>query len=1190
MCIRDRSTVAGVIEPRHVFMRRFALDGTPLSDDTRVNTSPEPDHRNPAVVVTPAGDSVVTWAGKNFEEPGNNTFGAFLQPYDASGNAVGGETLVNVTTAGQQQFPAIATDADGDFLVAWSSLGQDEGNEFGIYARRFERGADRSPPIVGNVFVGGDEHAMREREVLVQHPERMVVTFSEAIDLSPGGARQQWRLLRNGVDESERLAAATYVFNGAANRHEATLDFQTPLPDGDYELIALPTLRDLSGKMLDGDYDAVGGDAFTRRFTITTPEAKGPQLSIATGDLLIDDGVPGAIARDAAGNFILVWPAAGQGLDIRAQRYDVNGNAVGPEIAVNSLLAGDQKQPTVAMDHDGNFAVVWTSINELGEQDADNEDIYLRRFDSAGNPLGAELRVNVSDSGVTSPFVQQRPTIGMSPTGEFVVAWETSAHPGGGGVDIHFQRFNANGSRSGIETRANFEEEDTQRFPHVAMDAYGDFVLTWTSRRQDGSIPVSDGVYARRFSAAEGTLVGSEFLVHRDDVAGEQRRSTVAMDSSGNFVIAWQSVALGAEDIYAQRYASRLNGALSYEFAVGPRFRVNQQTAGPQQRPVVAMDADGDFVVTWQSNHSPQLNDIKYRRYAWNGTAQSDELAIADVGTPTQQTLPQLAMDSQGNFVLGWHAEESPTPGLFAQRFVGFVNSPPAADAGGSYAIAEGQPLQLNAAGSADVDAGHAAQLRYEWDLDGDGAFDDLVAADALATVTWNTLSSLGVVDDGQYAIFVRVTDPLGGVSVDSATLSLSNTAPSQLVLVTGAAIDEGGEAMVTGTFVDPGFRDEHQLRIDWGDGTIETLSIPAGLQWFSFKHVYVDDNLADSFRITARVIDDDEGMSDPAETSQTVANLAPFSLAVQLSDAREGETLTVVGSFLDAGTGDVHDVYVDWDDGQGLVKLPAAAVVARQFTAAHVYRNNRNDVEIRLRVHDDDGGVVQTTRRVNVENASPANVVLTLAVNVVAVDGLVQLSGTFTDAGLDDRHIVDVFWGDDSSPQSIPLPIGARNFVATYRYPLPTAYVISVTVSDEMDELATGTTTVQIICGVSGDTNADCVVNVADLNAVRNFFGTGVPGGPRVPGDVYPFDGVVNVNDLNQVRNQFGVSAPAPQSNHESTIAPRIDEHSVSRSLTALDAVFARWTNNELPPRLLLDDAGQPRGTQRRKAVMSSR
>ncbi len=52
------------------------------------------------------------------------------------------------------------------------------------------------------------------------------------------------------------------------------------------------------------------------------------------------------------------------------------------------------------------------------------------------------------------------------------------------------------------------------------------------------------------------------------------------------------------------------------------------------------------------------------------------------------------------------------------------------------------------------------------------------------------------------------------------------------------------------------------------------------------------------------------------------------------------------------------------------------------------------------------------------------------------------------------------------------------------------------------------------------GDTNADGLVDLLDLNNVRNQFAqTGNP----ILGDTEPFDGKVGLYDLNQVRNHFG-------------------------------------------------------------------
>lgn len=63
------------------------------------------------------------------------------------------------------------------------------------------------------------------------------------------------------------------------------------------------------------------------------------------------------------------------------------------------------------------------------------------------------------------------------------------------------------------------------------------------------------------------------------------------------------------------------------------------------------------------------------------------------------------------------------------------------------------------------------------------------------------------------------------------------------------------------------------------------------------------------------------------------------------------------------------------------------------------------------------------------------------------------------------------------------------------------------------------------------GDTNNDGVVDLADLNEVRNRFGRPMYGIDLQLGDTLPFDGQVDLNDLNVVRNSFGATLkPVPE------------------------------------------------------------
>jgi hypothetical protein len=58
----------------------------------------------------------------------------------------------------------------------------------------------------------------------------------------------------------------------------------------------------------------------------------------------------------------------------------------------------------------------------------------------------------------------------------------------------------------------------------------------------------------------------------------------------------------------------------------------------------------------------------------------------------------------------------------------------------------------------------------------------------------------------------------------------------------------------------------------------------------------------------------------------------------------------------------------------------------------------------------------------------------------------------------------------------------------------------------------------------LDGDTNGDGVVDIVDLNNVRNNFGSS---GNPVLGDTAPFNGTVDITDLNNVRNNFGATLP---------------------------------------------------------------
>ncbi len=278
------------------------------------------------------------------------------------------------------------------------------------------------------------------------------------------------------------------------------------------------------------------------------------------------------------------------------------------------------------------------------------------------NPSGGDELTANAPSGVG----QHYPSIAIDPLGDFVITWHSND---GSGDGIFAQRFNADGSKAGNEFRVNTYTTNGQQYPDIAMDANGNFVITWESYGQDGS---SLGIYAQRFNGA-GIPQGPEFKANTY-ITDPQSRADVAMDAQGNFVITWVSLWQdgSGDGIFAQRFDSQGNPQ-------GPEIPVNQYTADQQRNPAVAMDTNGNFVITWASIVGQSgWGSIYAQRYDKNGNALGNgnfEVNIDHGGAGSKAT-PSIAMDAQGNFVITWASigQDGSDWGIFARRFDRFAN------------------------------------------------------------------------------------------------------------------------------------------------------------------------------------------------------------------------------------------------------------------------------------------------------------------------------------------------------------------------------------------------------------------------------------------------------------------------------------------------------------------------------------
>ena len=235
------------------------------------------------------------------------------------------------------------------------------------------------------------------------------------------------------------------------------------------------------------------------------------------------------------GDSVIAWTSQGMDGDmagVALQRIDRNGAAVGGLIQANDYTIGNQRSPAITATP-GGFAVAWVSELQTG---SDRSDIYLRRFDASGNPVGSVARANVGIEPAGMPAI-------ASVGGEIWIAWSRVQDPEAPLAVLtvkdrsrwatFFRRFDSQGNPIANETRLSDQTKGDQTNVRFAVTAH-DVMAVWSSTQMDGSGP---GVGARLLSRS-GLPQGSAFVVN-SITADEQLHPTVAAAPDGTFVSAW---------------------------------------------------------------------------------------------------------------------------------------------------------------------------------------------------------------------------------------------------------------------------------------------------------------------------------------------------------------------------------------------------------------------------------------------------------------------------------------------------------------------------------------------------------------------------------------------------------------------------------------------------------------------------
>ncbi len=348
---------------------------------------------NAKVAVREGGDFMVVWSGYG----GGYTTGIFGRRFDQGGTPLGPSFQISTYTTYSQEVPAVAA-GEGIFFVVWNSYG--DGSSDAVFGRTFDVNGPLGPPFQVNTYTTGSQFGP---SVATDGSGTFIVVWA-----SPGqdGSSEGivGRLLdRRGVGLSPEFIVNTYT----------TGDQQRPAVD-----------MDASGEFVvtwdSAGLDGSGRGVAARRFNAFGTPGSEFLVNTYTEGYQLDPSV--GIGR--FGVVTVTWVSQDQDGSVAGvfgARFDGTDAPIGLEFQVNTYTTETQREPSIAVDPAGAFAIVWESYGQDGSDFA----LSGRRYDSTGASIGGEFAVNTYTTSA-----QASPAIAADPRGNFVVVWQSYEQDG----------------------------------------------------------------------------------------------------------------------------------------------------------------------------------------------------------------------------------------------------------------------------------------------------------------------------------------------------------------------------------------------------------------------------------------------------------------------------------------------------------------------------------------------------------------------------------------------------------------------------------------------------------------------------------------------------------------------------------------------------------------------------------------
>ncbi len=585
-----------------IFIKRFDFNGDSISSRALVNDDGTSQNQQyPRLAMDNDGNFVVVW--QDYRDGDSDVYG---QLFDPAGNKTGNNFLINDDGGSSQQYsPSCAMDSAGNFVVVWQDYRDGNSN---IYGQRFDASGDTTG-LGGNFLINDDAGSSHQ-----SNP-------SCSMD-SAGNFVVVWRDYRDG---NYNIYGQRFGNNG----NSLGVNFRMDQSTGSGSAVELRV--SMNGSNFVVTWRNSNASIYKRRFLNDGTPAD-DEVKVNDHDGTANQYAP-AIDINTSGNVVVAWSDSRDPWGIYFQRLNTLGDILGSNIYI-----GDGYYPDVAVAEDSSFIITYygnsdiyyqrfmpsgdsigspivisdTTYNSryypVTDMDSDknavvawhdyrnnNPDIYAQMVDSEGDTVGGNFKVN-NDPGTENQFF---PSIAMSPSSRFLIAWQDYRE---GNYDIYGQVYDSDRNPVGSNFRIDSGGSNNQQYPDAGYLPDGNYIVVWEDYRAGGS-----GVHAQIIDSM-GALVDTNFKV--SDQSGY--RSSVGIAPSGEFVVTWRDYRDGNYNIYAQKYNSDYSPHST-------DFKVNNELEGlytTQDRPDVATDGN-NIIFTWEDAKWQKGDDIAAKVFSW---------------------------------------------------------------------------------------------------------------------------------------------------------------------------------------------------------------------------------------------------------------------------------------------------------------------------------------------------------------------------------------------------------------------------------------------------------------------------------------------------------------------------------------------------------------------------------------------